>query len=138
MPKPNADRFIACNIQAGALVSESMKRLAICLLFCVFIVAFTVEAQELPNSRDPGQRNETHSPRLKREKKAKYKRPKVEHTARYEFYKRVEEAAKEKQRILKYLDKRQFKDHRYFGHKRIPKKRPPHKMRYCNECGVRH
>jgi len=115
-----------------------MKRLAICLLFCVFIVAFTVEAQELPNSRDPGQRNETHSPRLKREKKAKYKRPKVEHTARYEFYKRVEEAAKEKQRILKYLDKRQFKDHRYFGHKRIPKKRPPHKMRYCNECGVRH
>lgn len=115
-----------------------MMQRAACLLFCALIVAFTVEAQELPNSRDPGKRNETHNPRLTRTKKIKIKRPKVQHTAQYEFYKRVEEAAKEKQRILRFLSKRQFKDHRYFGHKRIPKKRPPHKMRYCNECGVRH
>lgn len=115
-----------------------MMRPATCFLACIFIAGITAEAQELPNSRDPGTRNETHSPRLSKTKKVKYKRQKVENTAQYEFYKRVEEAAKEKQRILKYLDKRQFKDHRYFGHKRIPKKRPPHKMRYCNECGVRH
>lgn len=137
MPNAQSRSIRVRNIQAGALVSESMKRAA-CLLFWVFLAAFMAEAQELPNSRDPGIRNETHSPRLKRTKRVKVKRPKVEHTAQYEFYKRVEEAAKEKQRILKYLSKRQFKDHRYFGHKRIPKKRPPHKMRYCNECGVRH
>lgn len=96
----------------------------------------TAYGQQVPTSRDPGRKNGVFSPR--HQKTTKQKRQKVEHTAQYEFYKRVEEAAKEKQRILKYLDKRQFKDHRFFGHKRIPKRRPPHKMRYCNECGVRH
>lgn len=115
-----------------------MKRHAICLLICACGLSIAAEAQDVPNSREPGKRNEVHSPNVARSKRVKHRRQKVEHTAQYEFYKRVEEAAKEKQRMLKYLDKRQFKDHRYFGHKRIPKKRPPHKMRYCNECGVRH
>ena len=71
-------------------------------------------------------------------KSSKYKRPKVEHTARFEYYVRVEKAAKEKQRILKELDKPQYSDKQYFGHKQLPKKRPYWKMRYCSECGIRH
>ena len=71
-------------------------------------------------------------------KSPKYKRPKVEHTARYEYYVRVEKAAKEKQKMLRELDKPQYYDKRYFGHKQIPKKRPFWKMRYCSECGIRH
>ena len=77
-----------------------------------------------------------YSPRLK--KTAKYKKPKVKHTAQYEFYQRVEQAARDKQRILKKLSKPQFSDPSYFGHKRKPKKRPPHRMRYCSECHIRH
>lgn len=107
-----------------------------CLLVMILASGIGAYGQEAPTSREPGKKNEVFSPR--HTKAVKRKRQKVEHTAQYEFYKRVEEAAREKQRILKYLDKRQFKDHRYFGHKRIPKRRPPHKMRYCNECGVRH
>jgi hypothetical protein len=114
-----------------------MKPLCGLLVLIVFFGSAAI-GQQAPTSRDPGRRNQVHSPKLTQAKKAHKKRPKVEHTAQYEFYERVERAAKEKQRILKYLDKRQFKDHRYFGHKRIPKRRPPHKMRYCNECGVRH
>ena len=72
-----------------------MMRLALSLLACVFIAGIAAEAQELPNSRNPGKRNEAHSPRLSKTKKIKYKRRKVENTAQYEFYKRVEEAAKE-------------------------------------------
>lgn len=68
----------------------------------------------------------------------KIKKPNVKHTARYEFYKRVEEAAKRRQKLLKKLAKPQFSDFSYFGHKRKPKKHKPHKMRYCNECGIRH
>lgn len=109
---------------------------ALCLLAFLFCAVQPCEAQQVPTSREPAKSRGVFSPR--HSKAVKYKRQKVKHTAQYEFYQRVEEAAKEKQRILKYLDKRQFKDHRYFGHKRIPKKRPPHKMRYCNECGVRH
>lgn len=112
-----------------------MKRFA-CLLVLFGVSLCAAQAQQAPTSRDPGKRNDVYSPR--HTKTVKRKRQKVEHSAQYEFYQRVEEAAKEKQRILKYLNKRQFKDHRFFGHKRIPKRRPPHKMRYCNECGVRH
>ena len=67
-----------------------------------------------------------------------YKRPNVKHTARYEFYDRVEKAAKEKKRILKELSKPQYADFRYFGHKKIPKRRASNKMRYCSECQIRH
>ena len=58
--------------------------------------------------------------------------------ARYEFYDRVEKAAREKKKILKKLSKPQYSDPRYFGHKRIPKRKPPYKMRYCDECAIRH
>jgi len=51
-----------------------------------------------------------------------FRKPKVQNTARYEFYKRVEEAAKEKQRLLKKLSKPQYSDFAYFGHKNKPKK----------------
>lgn len=62
----------------------------------------------------------------------------VKHTARYEFYERMEQAAKYKQRMLKKLAKPQYSDPRYFGHKKIPKRRAANKMRYCGECGIRH
>lgn len=68
----------------------------------------------------------------------KVKVPKVTHTAQYEFYRRVEQAAKEHQRALKKLAKPQYSNFLYYGHKRKPKKHPPNKMRYCEECGIRH
>lgn len=114
-----------------------MKR-PLLLLAAIGAISFHASAQDQPTSLDPGRKQAVHSPRHHKSKSVKLKRQKVKHTAQFEFYERVEQAAKEKQRILKYLNKRQFKDHRYFGHKKIPKRRPPHKMRYCNECGVRH
>lgn len=108
-----------------------------CLLTFFLLAALAAFSQnEAPNSREPGKKLGVHSPR--HSQGAKRKKQKVQHTARYEFYKRVEEAAKEKQRILKYLSRPQFSDHRHFGHKRPPKRRSPNKMRYCNECGIRH
>lgn len=74
----------------------------------------------------------------KRAKAVKKKKTNVKHTAQYEFYVRVEKAAKEKQRILRMLSKPQYSNPAYFGHKRKPKKRPPHRMRYCSECHIRH
>src|SRR5262249_22689432 len=65
-----------------------------------------------------------------------YKKRNVKHSAEYEFYKRVEEAAKEKQRLLKKFSKPQYSDFLYYGHKRKPKIHRPEKMRYCKECGI--
>jgi hypothetical protein len=73
-----------------------------------------------------------------RAKQTRFKKPNVKNTARYEFYERVEKAAKEKQRILRKLSKPAYSDPRYFGHKKIPKRRSPARMRYCGECGIRH
>lgn len=74
----------------------------------------------------------------KQAKAVKRKKTNVKHTAQYEFYERVEKAAKEKQRILKQLSRPQYSNPAYFGHKKKPKKRPPHRMRYCSECHIRH
>jgi hypothetical protein len=74
----------------------------------------------------------------KRRHRLLFRKPKVENTARYEFYKRVEEAAKEKQKLLKKLSKPQYADFAYFGHKKKPKRNKAYVMKYCKECGIRH
>lgn len=74
----------------------------------------------------------------KKSKAFKQKRGNVKHTAQYEFYERVERAAREKQKIMKILARKQYSDPSYFGHKKKPKRRPPHKMRLCDECQIRH
>lgn len=93
-------------------------------------------AGSVPNSLRPAAVES--SPVRSKAKPVRFKKAKVQHTAQYEFYVRIEKAAKEKQRILKELSKPQYSDFRYFGHKKIPRRRPAWKMRYCNECGIRH
>jgi hypothetical protein len=116
----------------------TMNHLRFFSLLAALVAAssITCAQSQVPTSREPGARQGVHSPR--HAKAVKRRKQKVQHTAQYEFYERVEQAAKEKQRILKYLSRPQFSDHRHLGHKKIPKKRPPHKMRYCRECGIRH
>lgn len=121
-------------------------------IFVCLLVGCSAWAQNTaPNSLHPGS-SATVTPSVKTSSSAKksrffaprhsktyvYKKPNVKHTARYEFYDRVEKAAREKKKILKKLSKPAYSDPRYFGHKRKPKKRPPHKMRYCDECSIRH
>ncbi len=55
-----------------------------------------------------------------------------------EYYERVEAVAKERRKAEKIMMKPQYSDPMYFGHKRPPKKRKPSKMKYCQECGIRH
>jgi hypothetical protein len=74
----------------------------------------------------------------KKTREAKRVQPNVKHSAEYQFYDRVQQAAKSKKRALRKLNKPQYTNPLYFGHKNPPKKREPHKMRFCNECGIRH
>ncbi|MFM8912499.1 MAG: hypothetical protein ACKOE6_06185 [Flammeovirgaceae bacterium] len=74
----------------------------------------------------------------KRRHRLLFKKPNVKHTARYEYYKRMELVAKEKQKMLRMMAKPQYSDFAYFGHKRKPKRHLPFAMRYCKECGIRH
>lgn len=83
----------------------------------------------------PQKAKRAHTPHRRR---PFYKKPKAKHTAVYEFYARVEQAAKNKQRLIKRLAKPQYSNPLYYGHKRPPKKHTPDKMKYCKECGIRH
>src|SRR6478609_5199995 len=116
----------------------------LCFLCCsmLTVAAYAQTGQPfdtstIPNSRNPATKNESKVFSPKQAKAFKYKKVNVKHTARYEFYERVENAAKEKQRILKKLAKPQYSNRLYFGHKHKPKKRPPLKMRFCEQCGIR-
>lgn len=55
-----------------------------------------------------------------------------------EYRRRMEQTVKEKRKLERLLKKPQYSNPLYFGHKRPPKKRPPGKMKYCKECGLRH
>lgn len=90
----------------------------------------------LPTSLAPSQPQKAHASH--RIKATKFHKANVRHTARYEFYERVEKAAKEKQKVMRKMAKPQYSNPRYFGHKCLPKKRPYWRMRYCKECGIRH
>lgn len=54
------------------------------------------------------------------------------------YYERMEALQKERRKTEKMMEKPQYSDPMYFGHKRPPKKHKPSKMKYCKVCGIRH
>jgi hypothetical protein len=71
-------------------------------------------------------------------KKRKKSSGKITYDAQKKYEKQLKEVAKAERRAERELAKPQNSDPSYFGHKRPPKKRPPHKMKLCKECGIRH
>jgi hypothetical protein len=116
--------------------------LSILLVFCV-LTSFAQgrkqkraeDSQQGPTSLDPLPRQERHLPKQAR-KRVESKGP--TYNSEKEYYERVEAFAKTRRKNEKMLMSPQYSDPSYFGHKRPPKKRPPHKMKYCKECGIRH
>jgi hypothetical protein len=133
-----------------ATLSLAMQSTKLFLGGTLILLAFAAGAQNASSSLAPAERKESTATAPKTaKKKTGFFAPKkakatgrrkqnVKHTARYEFYERIEKAAKDKQRMLKILAKPQYSDPSYFGHKKKPKRRPPHKMRMCDECQIRH
>jgi hypothetical protein len=46
--------------------------------------------------------------------------------------------AKKYEKMAKEMEKPQYSDPSYFGHKNPPKKRKPGKKKFCKECRIRH
>lgn len=127
-----------------------MQNLRLFFLGPLWLIAFVLFGQSTPRkptTLEPGNNGFVSSPASIKEQKRprgyrvlarqrnQAKKTPTRHTAQYEFYERVERAAKLRQKML--LEQARYK-RSDFGHKRKPRKRPPHKMRYCNECGIRH
>ncbi len=72
----------------------------------------------------------------KKSKKGKLAEP--TYGSEEDYYKRVAELQKTRRKNERIMEKPQYSDPMYFGHKRPPKKRPPGKMKFCKVCGLRH
>jgi len=55
-----------------------------------------------------------------------------------EYYERMADLEKTRRKNERLMEKPQYSNPMYFGHKHPPKKRKPSKMKYCKVCGIRH
>ncbi len=55
-----------------------------------------------------------------------------------EYEERMVALVKKRKKIAKLMQKPQYADLSYFGHKRKPKKRPLGKRKFCKECEIVH
>lgn len=94
--------------------------------------------QNAPSSVNPYAQQDQFSTGNKSAKKGSSKSTKVTYNAERTYYERVETVAKTRRKNEKLAQKPQYSDPLYFGHKKIPKKNPPNKMKFCKECGIRH
>ena len=87
-----------------------------------------------PNSFDPN-----YQPTERSKKKSKSQTTvKPSRSPDKEFYERMAQIEKTRQKNERMMDKPQYSDPMYFGHKKPPKKHKPSKMKYCKVCGIRH
>jgi hypothetical protein len=88
-----------------------------------------------PTSLDP----ETNMPMPEvREPKKTTKSAGPTYKSQKEFEKRMKDRAKTNRRNEKIMMTPQYSNPVYFGHKRIPKRHSAKKMKFCQECGIRH
>lgn len=88
-----------------------------------------------PTSLDP----ETNMPMPEvREPKKHTKSNGPTYNSQKEFEQRMKDRAKTNRRNEKLLMTPQYSNPLYFGHKRAPKKHSYKKIKFCQECGIRH
>ena len=90
-------------------------------------------AARQPSSLDPAYAEKEYTPKPSR-KSSKGPTYGLEE----EYYERMEDVAKARRKAERLMEKPQYSDPMYFGHKRPPKKRKPSKMKFCKVCGIRH
>lgn len=72
----------------------------------------------------------------KKEEKTVFNKSREEELA--EFRAKMKDVYKEKAKEQKKAEDPQYSNPLYFGHKKPPKKRPPDKMKFCKQCGLKH
>ncbi len=86
-----------------------------------------------PTALNPLPKEDAYAPKAT---KKKSKGPTFE--SERQFYERMAQLEKTKLKNEKEMQKPQYSDPSYFGHKRPPKRNKPGKMKFCKECGIRH
>ncbi len=113
------------------------------IVSCSFAVAQSGKGESsrenVPQSFDRGATYETGSKKVQKSKKKSKHSLAGEYDRKVEeYHKRMEANVKKYKRMAKEMEKPQYSDPTYFGHKKEPKKRPAGKKKFCKECGMSH
>jgi predicted nucleotidyltransferase len=115
------------------------------ILRLVFLMSFgivIISSQSLAQTtRDPDQfekasANVNTTKKKKKDSKNSYKY-KINNAVK-EYEELMKTNVKKRAKMEKDMEKPQYSDPSYFGHKKKPKKRPLGKRKMCKECGIVH
>ena len=123
-----------------------MKKLKLKIVIVLMAASCTaVLAQSKKSSKqqerpeyDRGATYEIGSSKKAKKKKAKYSLAGEYDRKVEEYQQRMEANVKKYKKVAKEMEKPQYSDPSYFGHKKKPKKRPQGKKKFCKECGMYH
>lgn len=113
-----------------------IMRLVAIILGSIFFMIFTQQSALAQTTRET-EKQEIKKNAPSRTSKGKLKlRTSVE--TQKDFQKRMKNVVKEHRKRNKEMEKPQYSDPSYFGHKRKPKIRKQGKRKMCKECGIVH
>lgn len=120
-------------------------RLVVVLLFLVVSIASfgqskkkrAEEGTNAPTSLNPSFPSEQYAPK-KTSSKKKSKKSGPTYESEQQYYERMARLEKTRKKNEKLMEKPQYSNPMYFGHKRPPKKHKAGKLKFCKECGMRH
>lgn len=124
-----------------------MLRILIFVLFILLSGGFAAKAQTQPNSRNNTPTgsdskfsfSEGSAQKKKKKKWWQKKNSAFQYNKKVEeYHERVDAAVAKNKKMSKEMEKPQYSDASYFGHKRPPRKNPVGKKKYCKECGIVH
>jgi len=120
------------------------------LIICLTLIVSVAQAQSAKkkkksasdsprkseNTLEPYYPKNDYQPSRKKSSKKRDEGPTYD--SEQEYNARLEQIEKTRRKNEKLMEKPQYSDPTYFGHKRPPKKRSARKMKFCKECGIRH
>ncbi len=107
------------------------------LLFFLFVIAGWQAKAQSSREVNTQQQGSQYNSRQK-VKKAKKLKPNKYDQLQKEYDERMKDNLKENKKEARLMEKPQYSDPSYFGHKRPPKKRPVGRRKFCSECGIVH
>ena len=131
----------ACICVTLTLLSKvGMLQKIIFLTFSISLLALVDTYGQSTREPDKAQQFQSNvqstSKKKKKSKKNNYK-AKMDLAVK-EYEELMKANVKKKAKIAKEMEKPQYSDPSYFGHKKKPKKRPLSKRKMCKECGIVH
>lgn len=121
-----------------------MIRLICALFLVVFPLLLSAQGntpRPRPDSRNPGEQSGTYGSSIRKSQKSGRKSPAYSYSFDRlvaEQQQRMAANTRERKKMVREMEKPQYTEPAYFGHKKPPIKNPPGKKKFCKECGLWH